>query len=52
LVSSPTPLPSISTACGVPEGLSKSIVTVPDLASSDDLSNFREPSLGAASCSG
>ena len=48
--SSSTPLPSISTACGVLlDGLSKLIVTVPALASSSVVSNFSEPSAGAES---
>ena len=46
-VFSSTPLPSISTPCGVELGFAKSTVTLPALAVASFWSNFSEPSAGA-----
>jgi hypothetical protein len=50
-VSSLTPLPSISTACGTSDGLSITIVTSPGFAVSSVLSNLRAPPGSATSVS-
>ena len=50
-VSSSTPFPSTSTACGSEDGLSSTMVTLPALASSVSVSNFSAPPGSAVSFS-